>query len=270
MLIGPSIVLGRRRQYVTSWLCIRQESPLLLFLRTPPSPDIAMIPAFRHGSRRAFSVSAAARWPNGAPASDATPATPSPADAAARPALRVPPLRDPAEAAARDGDPTPPHLPPRHVRFDLVSSPDPVSNIRRIRVSRPADEHSDERDWRLRREAMVDWHHSFWADNNLDFFRARTAFERATMEKTGNPPTHTEMSEFYKSYLDGARERHMEYNRRWWKENFSLLAVSWRGELRRAIRAVKRTVKNGRDTTPLVLPTSPAAVAAKGPKKEQR
>ncbi len=169
------------------------------------------------------------------------------------------PFHDPLE---NDDEPTPPHLPPRNPRFDLVASPDPISNIRKIRVSRPADEHPDEREWRLRREAMVDWHHRFWTDNNLDFFAAKTAFEQSIFERTGNAPTHLEMSEFYKSYLDGAKVRHMEYNRRWWKENFAMLGYSWRGELRRAVRAVKRTIiQSGRDA-PVMLPSAPATVTA--------
>ncbi|KAI9029300.1 hypothetical protein DFJ74DRAFT_616721, partial [Hyaloraphidium curvatum] len=161
-------------------------------------------------------------------------------------------LFSPVELSAEDD--AAPHLPPRHAWFDLASSPHPVSNIRRIRVARPPDEHPAERDWRLRREAVVEWHHNFWRDNNTDFHRAKTAFEEDHVRRLGTPPSHTAMSEFYKAYLDGARERHMEYNRRWWRENFAMLAYSWRGELRRGIRVVKRLWRQRDTDMGLVVP----------------
>ncbi len=126
--------------------------------------------------------------------------------------------------------------PARSQVYDLVASPDPISQIRRIRMCKPLDESRAELVWRQRREAVVEWHHRFWTDNNLDFARCKETWQAAWVEAKGTEPTSSDMSIFYKEYLDQAKDRHMEYNHRWWRENFAMLVPGFRGEWKRLQR----------------------------------
>ena len=112
-------------------------------------------------------------------------------------------------------------------------------------MCQPLDETKSEKIWRNRRENVVEWHHRFWTDNNLDFEKSKQIWQNNWLKETGNQPTSSDLSLFYKLYLDEAKDRHMEYNKRWWKENFAMLKPGFNGEFKRLIRWLTSPSRNG-------------------------
>ncbi|KAI9347941.1 hypothetical protein DFJ73DRAFT_835896 [Zopfochytrium polystomum] len=110
-----------------------------------------------------------------------------------------------------------------------VSSPHPLSAIRMIRHPSSNEPRSDAmREWQRRREQVQEMHHKFWAGNNADFIASKTSFEQKILESTGAPADASDLSRFYREYLDGARDRHRAYRRAWNRENFGMLGVALR------------------------------------------
>ncbi|KAG9302146.1 hypothetical protein G9A89_020580 [Geosiphon pyriformis] len=108
-------------------------------------------------------------------------------------------------------------------KSDFVGTPDLVSNLRPIKYYIAEKESNEDRDWRLHRERVDRFNQQFWSSNNQLFILEKQEFENQIIKKTGEKPTPSEMSLFYKEFLDKAYERQMAYNKRWWKENFVML-----------------------------------------------
>ena len=58
---------------------------------------------------------------------------------------------------------------PENIKRDWVGPPDPVSNIRPTAFHVPDDETPLEKQYRLRREELQAWNHTFWAKHNRNF-----------------------------------------------------------------------------------------------------
>ncbi|KAJ3326113.1 hypothetical protein HDU76_013003 [Blyttiomyces sp. JEL0837] len=124
-----------------------------------------------------------------------------------------------------------------------VSSPHPVSQIRLVRFTNvPADETTTDRVFRTRRENTQLMHHEFWSKNNRDFQQAKTEFEENVLKTTGKAATSADLSVFYREYLESSRASHMAYNRKWWKENFSMLVPAYKADVEFLYRAVGKKI----------------------------
>ncbi|KND04898.1 uncharacterized protein SPPG_08856 [Spizellomyces punctatus DAOM BR117] len=125
----------------------------------------------------------------------------------------------------------------------LVSSPHPVSHIRLLRFKEEIDSLPDvERSWQRHREHVQQWHHEFWESNNKHFQDAKLSFELEIRKTHDRLPTSTELSSFYKEYLNASYERHARYNSDWWKENTQMLIPAFRAEMSALMRSAGTTM----------------------------
>ncbi|KAJ3074553.1 hypothetical protein HDU98_010916 [Podochytrium sp. JEL0797] len=114
----------------------------------------------------------------------------------------------------------------------LASSPHPVSQIRLIKFGNGVGGDSKERQlYQAERVALQKMHHSFWEHNNAHFAAAKAAFEDEIFARSGADATPAQLSLFYKSYLEDNAARHMQYNRRWWRASFGLVAIGARAQV---------------------------------------
>ncbi|XP_005101713.1 COA8 family protein CBG23705, mitochondrial [Aplysia californica] len=118
--------------------------------------------------------------------------------------------------------------PPVGAKADMIGPPDPTSNIPPIRFYIPPNETATERDFRLRRKEVLEWNQEFWSKHNTKFFKEKELFIRQNMKqpmegKKKKSLTPEEMSVFYRSFLNENRNSHFQYNKEWYKKNFSLL-----------------------------------------------
>ncbi|KAJ3055831.1 hypothetical protein HK097_009034 [Rhizophlyctis rosea] len=99
-----------------------------------------------------------------------------------------------------------------------------------------------EREYQQQREEAQLWHHNFWSANNAHFQKSKLEYEQSIQTLHSRPATPSELSEFYRTYLDASRTRHADYNRQWWKKNVSLLGFAAKAEWARAQRVLGETV----------------------------
>ncbi|KAL1915978.1 uncharacterized protein VTP21DRAFT_6366 [Calcarisporiella thermophila] len=123
----------------------------------------------------------------------------------------------------------------------LVGTPDPSSNLRPVRYFTPENELPEEKEWRLQRERVDRFNHGFWAENNALFESQLESFKAQVKESKGEV-TSEDLSRFYKDFLDRSYQRHMEYNRQWWRENITMLVPGFRA-------LVREWKERGRKTT---------------------
>ncbi|KAJ3132456.1 hypothetical protein HK100_005297 [Physocladia obscura] len=119
----------------------------------------------------------------------------------------------------------------------LASSPHPTSQIRLLKYIYPsansASPHvvsQEVKDYHAKRTDLQKMHHLFWEANNKHFMEAKQAFEDAVLSNTGVAATANDFSRFYKAYLEENQQRHMEYNQKWWAENWAMIGIALRAE----------------------------------------
>ncbi|TPX38116.1 hypothetical protein SmJEL517_g00353 [Synchytrium microbalum] len=120
----------------------------------------------------------------------------------------------------------------------VSSSPHPISHIRLLKIIPHENESLEERNGRLHRERLQHFHHQFWMDNNMDFVAAKDNFETEFMTQHGRPAAPSDLSRFYRSYLESSYDRHAEYNYKVWKSSFEALVPAFQSEFSRWRRRV--------------------------------
>ncbi|RUP45250.1 hypothetical protein BC936DRAFT_148425 [Jimgerdemannia flammicorona] len=125
------------------------------------------------------------------------------------------------------------------VGVDMVSTPDPVSNLRAVKYFIPENESQEEREWRLMRERVDKFNSDFWTENNAKFIREKAAFEDEVTSR-GEQVTPETLSVFYKDFLDKAYPRQMAYNRQWWRDNLAMLYPGLKASVRGVMVARRR------------------------------
>uniref|UniRef100_A0A4W2EGL8 Cytochrome c oxidase assembly factor 8 n=1 Tax=Bos indicus x Bos taurus TaxID=30522 RepID=A0A4W2EGL8_BOBOX len=122
--------------------------------------------------------------------------------------------------------------PPRKSRHDWIGPPDKYSNLRPIHFYIPENESPLEQKLRELRQETQEWNQQFWADQNLTFHKEKEEFVRSRLKakgldlRTASGQKATlnaeEMAEFYKEFLSKNFQKHMYYNRDWYKRNFAI------------------------------------------------
>ena len=119
-------------------------------------------------------------------------------------------------------------------KYNLYGPPHSVSNLKLAKFKKPANENSVEKRLRVLREETQEFHHKFWTKHNTEFTEARKQFvnkllkEKYSHEKNKKNVSATEMSEFYKSFLDSRWSEHLNYNLEWQRRNFTILYLGIR------------------------------------------
>eukprot|EP00057_Strongylocentrotus_purpuratus_P032784 XP_788825.2 PREDICTED: APOPT family protein CBG23705, mitochondrial [Strongylocentrotus purpuratus] len=146
---------------------------------------------------------------------------------------------EPSAGETIDEDP-PPMPPPPFPSRDWIGPADKKSNLRRVILAQPQNETDVERDYRVSRTATNDWNHQFWSKQNEIFIKAKEEFVQARL---GEKQKETEdssdndvigsgvkqvlsaedMAEFYQQFLKDNQHSFHDYNKQWYRKNFSLL-----------------------------------------------
>lgn len=70
------------------------------------------------------------------------------------------------------------------------------------------------------------------------------------VKQRGKQVTPEALSIFYKDFLDAAYERHMEYNRQWWKLNIGMLYPGFKATMRSLFQSrTTQAVQQQRETS---------------------
>ena len=112
----------------------------------------------------------------------------------------------------------------------FISSPDPLTHLRRLCLLPAAPASPAERRYRDAR-ALAEAHAArFWAANNARFAGDCRAFEQAVAAREGRAATADELARVYRAFLDRHRAQHAAFQRRWLRMAASIVwlgALAW-------------------------------------------
>ena len=120
-----------------------------------------------------------------------------------------------------------------NTKENIIGPHHPVSNLRVIKFKIEPNESPLQKKLRHYRQDTQDFHHQFWTQHNTEFVEAREKFvknllqERYPNEKNKRTISISEMSEFYKSFLDSKWKSHLNYNLEWQRRNFTILFLGF-------------------------------------------
>uniref|UniRef100_A0A3P9NDN9 Cytochrome c oxidase assembly factor 8 n=1 Tax=Poecilia reticulata TaxID=8081 RepID=A0A3P9NDN9_POERE len=145
---------------------------------------------------------------------------------------------------------------------DWIGPPNPLSNLRPI-VYRVSENESDlEKQLRKLRQETEDWNHVFWTRQNVNFSKEKEAFIISQLKAKGltlrgedgrrHSLSSEEMAVFYKSFLDKNRMRHADYNREWYRRNFTITLLMARIALNDFWRTVTAKHRKKKNSTPTI------------------
>ncbi|XP_068195554.1 cytochrome c oxidase assembly factor 8 [Antennarius striatus] len=131
---------------------------------------------------------------------------------------------------------------------DWIGPPHPLSNLRPVVHRVPPRETALERRLRRLRQQTEDWNQEFWSQQNITFSQEKESFILCQLKAKGltvrdeqgrRRSLHSDdMAVFYKRFLDENRTRHANYNREWYRRNFSITLLMARVFLSNVWRTV--------------------------------
>ncbi|TKS87173.1 Apoptogenic protein 1, mitochondrial [Collichthys lucidus] len=166
-----------------------------------------------------------------------------------------------AQAAQRDTAPKRSIFRPEATStHDWIGPPNPLSNLRPIVYHVPENETELEKRLRHLRQDTEDWNHEFWTKQNVMFTKEKDAFIFSQLNAKGlsvcdeqgrrRALNAEEMAVFYKSFLDTNRVRHAEYNREWYRRNFTITLLMARVALNNMWKTVTDRRGRKKSSTP--------------------
>ncbi|CAK6979766.1 cytochrome c oxidase assembly factor 8 isoform X1 [Scomber scombrus] len=131
---------------------------------------------------------------------------------------------------------------------DWIGPPNQLSNLRPIVYHVPENESELEKRLRHLRQKTEDWNHEFWIEQNISFRKEKETYIHSQLKAKGLPLrdeqgrrqnlNSEEMAVFYKSFLDTNRIRHANYNKEWYRRNFTITFLMARVALLNVWRTV--------------------------------
>lgn len=117
----------------------------------------------------------------------------------------------------------------------VVSKPQILSRLRFVDIIKRPDETAEERAYRVKYEQLQDWNNKYWSENNELFNREKESYIRRNFGHLNEEQalSHDQLATFYRDFLERNRDRHVNYNRTWYKNHISLLADSIEAKLSR-------------------------------------
>ncbi|CAL1704551.1 unnamed protein product [Somion occarium] len=122
-------------------------------------------------------------------------------------------------------------------RLDIVGPPDPISHLRPIvyddaPLPPPSDVRhpyslreftGDTREyhWKMQRQQLDAYNHSFWTDSNSRFEAAKQAYLDSLPESCTPEDQETALSDFYCKWVNQEASRQHKYSKEWRKLNWS-------------------------------------------------
>lgn len=119
----------------------------------------------------------------------------------------------------------------------IVSKPQILSRLRYVNIVKRRDETDQERAYRVQYESLQDWNNRYWAENNELFTKEKNEYiEKIYGQEASSKEealSHDQLATFYRSFLESNRDRHVNYNRIWYRNHVALLASSINAKLSR-------------------------------------
>nr|XP_046163783.1 cytochrome c oxidase assembly factor 8 [Oncorhynchus gorbuscha] len=129
-------------------------------------------------------------------------------------------------------------IPAAESKHDWVGPPHRLSNLRPIIYHIPENETELEKQLRTLRQETEDWNHAFWTNQNITFNKEKDAFVLSQLKEKGlterdekgrkRALNSEEMAVFYKHFLDENCIRHANYNKDWYRRNFTITLLMGR------------------------------------------
>ncbi|XP_076022133.1 cytochrome c oxidase assembly factor 8 [Genypterus blacodes] len=123
-------------------------------------------------------------------------------------------------------------MPAASSTHDWIGPPNILSNLRPIVYRIPENETELEKRLRHLRQETEEWNHEFWKEQNITFSKEKDGFIISQLKAKGLSPrdeqgrrrslNSEDMAVFYKSFLDRNRIRHANYNKEWYRRNFTI------------------------------------------------
>ncbi|XP_029349785.1 cytochrome c oxidase assembly factor 8 [Echeneis naucrates] len=139
--------------------------------------------------------------------------------------------------------------------YDWIGPPNPLSNLRPVVYHVPENESELEKRLRHLRQETEDWNHDFWTKQNVSFSKEKEEFIISHLKAKGltvrdedgrrRSLNSEEMAVFYKSFLDKNRTRHANYNKEWYRRNFTITLLMARIALNNMWSTVRHSSKKG-------------------------
>ena len=124
--------------------------------------------------------------------------------------------------------------PPKNVERDWIGPPDKNSNIRPVQIYVPENETKLQRQLRTLREDTMKFNNKFWKEHNNEYFQRKELYVKTKLadkeckENEDAPSTLTpsEMSVFYRKFLNENYHKNLMYNGEWYRRNFSIFSLT--------------------------------------------
>ncbi|CAH1802983.1 unnamed protein product [Owenia fusiformis] len=116
---------------------------------------------------------------------------------------------------------------PKTERRDQIGPPDVKSNLRHVKFHVPENETASERAFRERMEEIQQWNQDFWENHNNLYRKAKKEYVAAKLDQLGHfhddgtkrNLSPDEMADFYREFSIENRNKHIRYNKEWYKMN---------------------------------------------------
>ncbi|CCM02414.1 uncharacterized protein FIBRA_04512 [Fibroporia radiculosa] len=142
------------------------------------------------------------------------------------------------------------------IRFHLVGPPDTVSNIRpvvydddlpnqRADLTHPyslREFKGDTREyqWKMQRQQLDAYNHTFWSNSNSRFEAAKNALLESLPDSCTEEDREFALSEFYRRWIVQETARQQEYDAEWRKQNWSSLLLAIRLSYEKSMARISR------------------------------
>ncbi|XP_034715283.1 cytochrome c oxidase assembly factor 8 [Etheostoma cragini] len=143
---------------------------------------------------------------------------------------------------------------------DWIGPPNPLSNLRPIVYHVPGNESELEKRLRHLRQETEDWNHDFWTRQNISYSKEKDAFIFSSLKAKGltvrdehgrrRALDSEEMAVFYKSFLETNRVRHADYNKEWYRRNFTITLLMAQVALKNMWRTVTERHSSKKNSSP--------------------
>ncbi|OCH94942.1 hypothetical protein OBBRIDRAFT_788679 [Obba rivulosa] len=144
-------------------------------------------------------------------------------------------------------------------RAHLVGPPDPVSNLRPVIYDdappAPSNMHpysltefgGDVREyqWKMQRQELDAFNHTFWAESNSRFEAAKSAILSSVPESCSPEQRERALSEFYRGWVaqEGARQR--AYSAEWRRRNWASIWLGARVQYEKLVSRLSHPFSSG-------------------------
>jgi len=131
---------------------------------------------------------------------------------------------------------------PTNSSNSLIGPPDPISNLRPIKITPSKNETPTQQKLRELRIEAQEFNQKFWLEHNREFTQGRAEYvkkvlqEKYPHEKGKTTINANEMSVFYKKFLDDHWNSHLDYNKQWQRRNFHILFLALKVKLETMFR----------------------------------